>query len=63
MLSYSPPAMFLSETVNYISLFFTHLYFRYTFPDEFEFGCATSSYQVEGAWDVDGTYKLIDKSH
>ncbi|KAI4468951.1 glycosyl hydrolase [Holotrichia oblita] len=26
----------------------------YTFPDEFEFGCATSSYQVEGAWNVDG---------
>ena len=27
-----------------------------TFPDDFLWGAATSAHQVEGAWDVDGTY-------
>lgn len=26
----------------------------HTFPEDFLWGCATASYQVEGAWDVDG---------
>lgn len=25
-----------------------------TFPDDFEWGLATASYQIEGAWNVDG---------
>ncbi|XP_069681386.1 myrosinase 1-like [Periplaneta americana] len=28
--------------------------FNYTFPDDFMFGAASASYQVEGAWNVDG---------
>ncbi|XP_069681383.1 myrosinase 1-like [Periplaneta americana] len=28
--------------------------FNYTFPHDFMFGAATASYQVEGAWNVDG---------
>lgn len=27
-----------------------------TFPDDFIWGLATASYQVEGAWDADGNY-------
>jgi len=27
-----------------------------TFPDGFKWGAATASYQIEGAWNVDGIY-------
>jgi hypothetical protein len=27
---------------------------NYSFPPDFLFGAATASYQVEGAWNVDG---------
>ena len=30
-----------------------------TFPDNFIWGVATSSHQIEGAWDEDGELKLI----
>lgn len=26
----------------------------YTFPAQFKFGAASASYQIEGAWDLDG---------
>lgn len=28
--------------------------FRGTFPKDFIWGCASSAYQIEGAWNVDG---------
>lgn len=34
-----------------------------TFPDDFAWGFATASYQVEGAWATDGNYfwKIFNK--
>ncbi|KAG5671236.1 hypothetical protein PVAND_001445 [Polypedilum vanderplanki] len=32
---------------------------RYSFPDDFLFGAATASYQIEGAWNVDGKIPSI----
>lgn len=29
------------------------------FPDDFIFGCSSASYQVEGAWNTDGTCNII----
>jgi hypothetical protein len=31
---------------------------KYTFPNDFLFSAATSAYQVEGAWNADGTLSL-----
>lgn len=28
------------------------------FPDDFIFGCSSASYQVEGAWNTDGTENI-----
>ena len=30
-----------------------------SFPDDFAWSSATSSYQIEGAWDEDGKQKLV----
>lgn len=30
-----------------------------TFPDDFEWGFATASYQIEGGWNVDGNILSI----
>ena len=30
----------------------------FKFPDEFLFGAATASYQIEGAWNVDGKFLI-----
>lgn len=29
-----------------------------SFPKEFLFGTSTASYQIEGAWNVDGKYSI-----
>lgn len=33
-------------------------WFHGTFPDDFEWGLATASYQIEGAWNVDGKFEF-----
>lgn len=38
-------------------------WFYGTFPDEFKWGLATASYQVEGAWNVDGKKKFLSISN
>lgn len=30
-----------------------------TFPNDFEWGLATASYQIEGAWNVSGKFQLF----
>lgn len=36
-----------------------HEFFYDMFPDDFVWSTATASYQVEGAWNEDGIYRLI----
>jgi len=40
--------------LNLVLMFSPRNTLGYAFPKDFLFGAATSAYQVEGAWNVDG---------
>ena len=46
--------LFLSFCLNFPRINGRTQLYRGVFPDDFIWGCASSAYQIEGAWNVDG---------
>ena len=44
----------LALCTNYIKICDAAEFYRGVFPKDFIWGCASSAYQIEGAWNVDG---------